>query len=274
MKNFLVPQDIVVLCGGLGTRLRSKIGESQKVMAKVAGRPLLDILLEHIEDQGFRRVILCTGYQAHTVEQYYREKKSPLTIEFSKESEPLGTGGALKLAEPLVKAQRFFVLNGDSFCPVDFKKFLQFHQIKKALVSMVLSSVEETKDYGTVIVDADSKEVRAFVEKGQSTASFSPHHFPACRQAGLPHTGGRKPDHVPSPLRGGVGRGFVNAGVYCFEKDIFQHIPKQKKCSLEHDVFPNLVEKKFYGFVVNEGFVDIGTPERYKNADSIFREGK
>lgn len=232
--------DVLILCGGLGTRLRGAVGETQKVMALVDDRPFLDILLEHIQCQGFRRVILCVGYRAETVECYYRQRKSPLTLVFSKEHEPLGTGGALKLAEPLVKASRFFVLNGDSFCPVDFGKLLRFHQTKKALVSMVVSRVKETSDYGTVVVDANSQEVKAFVEKEK--------------------------------LSVGAGRDLplqrVNAGVYCFEKNIFKLMPQQKKFSLEHDVFPHLVGREFYGFVVDEEFTDIGTPERYQQAKS------
>jgi len=239
--------DVLILCGGMGTRLRSTIGETQKVMARVGARPFLDIILEHIEHQGLRRVVLCAGYRADAVEEYYRSKEGrggqsrpapTLTIEFSNETEPLGTGGAIKVAEPLVKSQRFFVLNGDSFCPVDFKKFLDFHLFNKALASLVLSQAKERQDFGTVEIDNQQKVV-AFKEKIKSDAAA-----------------------------------LLNAGVYCFEKDIFQYIPKQKKFSLEHDVFPNLVDKKFYGFVVNESFMDIGTPERYKNADSIFREGK
>ena len=196
-------------------------------------RPFLDILLEHIERQGLRRVILCTGYQSQTIEEYYRQKKGSLTIEFSKENEPLGTGGALKLAAPLVKSQRFFVLNGDSFCPIDFKKFLDFHLSNKALASLVLSQANDGQDFGTVVIDNKQKVV-AFKEKINSDASA-----------------------------------LLNAGVYCFEQDIFQLMPKQKKFSLEYDVFPNLVEKRFYGFVVNKSFTDIGTPERYNQAKSM-----
>jgi len=204
-------------------------------MARVGERPFLDILLEHIADQGFQRVVLCVGYQADAVEEYYRQKKSPLVIEFSNETEPLGTGGALKLAESLVKVQRFFVLNGDSFCPVNFQKFLDFHLFNRALASIVLSRAKERQDFGTVVIDGQQKIV-VFKEKVNSDALA-----------------------------------LLNAGVYCFEKDIFQLVPKQKKFSLEHDVFPNLVDKKFYGFIIKESFTDIGTPERYNQAKSILK---
>src|SRR3989338_4194162 len=84
--------DAVILCGGQGKRLQSIVSATSKVMADVSGRPFLDIVIAHLKKQGIRRVILCTGYKADQIEDYYRKNSQGLTLEFSRESDPLGTG--------------------------------------------------------------------------------------------------------------------------------------------------------------------------------------
>ncbi|MCK5179792.1 MAG: NTP transferase domain-containing protein, partial [Candidatus Omnitrophica bacterium] len=88
--------DCVILCGGLGARLQSVVKDVPKVMAEVNGAPLLDLMIEHLKKQGAARIVLCTGYQAEAVENYYREHDFGMVIDFSREEEPLGTGGAVK----------------------------------------------------------------------------------------------------------------------------------------------------------------------------------
>ncbi len=236
MENFLVKPDVVVLCGGLGTRLRSTIGESQKVMAEVGDRPFLDFIIKEFSDQGFKRFILCAGYKAETVEGYYRDRKDSLIIEISRETEPLGTGGAVKNARRLIRTPYFFILNGDSFCPVELLPFLQFHVAKESSVSMVVARVQENRDYGAVVLDKEQR-IQGFLEK-QSEGN------PA----------------------------LVNAGVYCFTKEAFSFMPHEPRFSLERDFFPKLINKKFYGFITDKEFFDIGTPERLSQARQIFKE--
>ena len=221
--------DVVILCGGQGKRLRSEIGRSQKVMAKVGKRPFLDISIKYLSRFGFTRIILCTGYQAQDVQDHYRKEKSRIKFLFSRESKPLGTGGALNHARKFVKSSSFFVLNGDSFCPVDYARFFGFHLRNKALASLAVSRVKGAKDYGTILLD-QQKRIKGFREKADAAAAY------------------------------------VNAGVYCFDRSVFSFMPKAKKFSLETDLFPTLVNKRFYGFKINKKFFDIGTPERYKKA--------
>ncbi len=227
----------VILCGGLGKRLRSVVGESQKIMAQVDGQPFLDILLTYLKIQGIKRVVLCTGYKADSVEHYYRENTQGLTIEFSREEEPLGTGGALKNAQNLIKSDSFFLLNGDSFCAADLNAFFDFHQIKKSMATVAVSKVTDGKDYGTITLDPNFK-ITAFKEKDQKSANA-----------------------------------YVNAGIYCFNKQVFSLMPDQQKFSLECDLFPKLVNKDLYGFVIKEEFFDIGTPERYNQIKNILKKG-
>jgi len=228
--------DVVILCGGLGTRLRSVTGAMPKVMVEVDGQPFLDVILKYLKQQGFRRVILCTGYQAEMVEVYYRERSHGLAIEFSKEEEPLGTGGALKNAQHLIQSNPFFVLNGDSFCALNFKDFLEFYQSKPMAAALAISKVEESKDCGGIVLD-QTERITGFYEK-EAKNNWE----------------------------------YVNAGVYCLSKDIFSLMSGEKKCSMEYDVFPRLVEKETYGFLVEKKFLDIGTPERLVQAKANLRK--
>lgn len=222
--------DFIILCGGQGTRLRSTIGESQKVMASVGDEPFLDLLIKYIHKQGGRRVILSTGYKAQDVEAHYPGGTlKDVTIEFSREDVPLGTGGAVKKACGLVQTEHFFVLNGDSFCPVDFEKMFAFHVANDAQASVAVAHVLDGQDFGTITLDGQSR-ISAFEEKVAGGSSY------------------------------------VNAGIYCFKRGIEKQMPQEEKFSLEKDFFPRLVGPSFYGFVVGLPFFDIGTPERYEMA--------
>lgn len=229
--------DVVILCGGQGTRLRSAIGESQKVMAEVSGQPFLDILLEYLKDQGFQRIILCTGFKAQAVEAYYREQKKfpQLTLEFSQENSPLGTGGALKNAKNLIKSNPFIVLNGDCFCRLDYKRFVDFHLSREALATIVVTQVPQNKDFGNITLDQSSR-IIAFQEKGETSLNC-----------------------------------YVSTGIYCLSGEkAFDRMPSPSRFSLEYDYFPYLVDHGFYGYRVEKSFMDIGTPERYQKAQHKF----
>src|SRR5438094_528454 len=96
--------EAVILAGGLGTRLRSAVADRPKVMAEVCGRPFLAHLLDQLAGQGVRRVVLCTGYRGEQVEAAFGDAYGALALDYSPEPEPLGTGGALRLALPRVAA--------------------------------------------------------------------------------------------------------------------------------------------------------------------------
>jgi D-glycero-alpha-D-manno-heptose 1-phosphate guanylyltransferase len=226
--------DFIILCGGQGTRLRSAIGESQKVMASVGKEPFLDLLLKYLQKQGARRVILATGYKSEDVERHYPDGRfEDVAIEFSREDMPLGTGGAIKQACGLVRTNHFFVLNGDSFCPIDFHKMLEFHQEHKAPASVAVSKVFDGTDYGTITLD-DRGHISRFREKAAA------------------------------------GIAYANAGIYCFKRGIDAQMPT--KFSIEKEFFPHLAgEGGLYGFVVDVPFFDIGTPERYQQAQKYLK---
>jgi len=227
--------DILILCGGAGTRLRPVVSDRPKSMAAIAGRPFLDMLIGHVSGYGFRRFILCTGHMKDTISAYYSQRYRDLEIVFSEEEKPLGTAGAVREAEPHIRSSSFIVMNGDSFCPLHMREFLAFHHEHGADISIVLSRVKDAEDYG--IVECDSAGVVvSFLERGQ-------------RREGL-----------------------VNAGVYAMQKKILTAIPAGTFFSLEHDLFPSYVSRRFYGYVTDKPFIDIGTPERYAAACTMFAE--
>lgn len=224
----------VLLVGGLGTRLRTVVSSAPKVLASVGNRSFLDLLVLQLRTQGIRRLVMCTGYMADQIEHAFGDgRATDISVEYSKESQPMGTAGALKLASPMLQALPYFLLmNGDSFLEIDFEKLLSFHQAKQAPVTIAVVKVANTSRYGSMVIDADYRVTR-FQEK----------------------TGKEIP-------------GIVNAGVYVINRDVLAQIPDGPG-SLEKDVFPRLIELGIYAFESNGVFIDIGTPEDYAKAQAM-----
>jgi D-glycero-alpha-D-manno-heptose 1-phosphate guanylyltransferase len=227
--------DFLILCGGLGTRLRSVTGDTPKVMAEVQGEPFLDFLIRYLIRQGARRVILCAGYKAESLAAHYKEKFREIEIELSIEPSPLGTGGAFKNAEKLVRQDTVFGLNGDCFTPVKYAEMLAFHESRSALITLAGVRVQGNKDFGTIVLNGRD-EVTAFREKFET------------------------PDEQ-----------YISAGVYCFRRELFARMPSAK-FSIEYDLFPRLIGDRFFGFRVDAPFIDIGTPERFEWAKQHLNE--
>jgi NDP-sugar pyrophosphorylase family protein len=229
------PLSTVILTGGQGSRLRAAVSDRPKTMASINGRPFLDLLLDHLQGSGLGRFILCVGYMADYISDYYR--RSPdisRELILSREIFPLGTAGAIKNAESLIGGDFFLVVNGDSFCPADLPAFIDFHQKHVALASIVLTLADEARSYGTVLLDQDNRIVE-FKEKSSS------------------------------------GQAWINAGLYLFNRDLLSLIPPESYSSLEQDLFPHLVQERFFGFITKEPMIDIGTPERYIEAQRSLR---
>ncbi len=219
--------DVVILAGGLGKRLASVTGGGQKVLAQVGGKPFLEILIDYIAAQGGRRFILCTGHGADEVEKYFQAKDN-VEILFSREEEPLGTGGAIKQGAALVQTDTFLAMNGDCFCVIDYNALIAAHQKNKAQATIAITNMPDARDYGTIELDPQMR-ILTFKEKQ-----------PEARAA------------------------FINTGTYCLNQKIFDLVETPKKFSIEYNFFPYLVGQNFYGFEVENKFIDIGTPERYQ----------
>jgi NDP-sugar pyrophosphorylase family protein len=228
IKNELAKIDVMILCGGLGTRLRPISEDLPKVLMPFAGRPFIDVLIESLLPFGFRRFVLCVGHLKEKVRAHFQERD--YEIVFSEEEELLGTGGALKNASIMITGKHFLVMNGDSICPVDFSHFYDFHIQNGGIASLVLVEPLPGQDYGVVKVD-DHSRIISFKEKKE------------CREKML-----------------------INGGIYFMNREILDDMPAAAKFSLEYDLFPKIISKGCYGFIVAGEVIDIGTPERYLQA--------
>lgn len=226
--------DAVLLVGGKGTRLQPVVASTPKPLAAVGGQSFLELLLRQLVAQGIRRVVMCSGYMADQIEEKFGDGGGwGVRIEYSREEEPLGTGGAVKLAERFLQnTDSFLVMNGDSFLAADFNELGRFHGEHKGMASIAVVQVENAGRYGTVLVGSNGR-VTGFVEK----------------------TGVQTP-------------GIINAGVYVFSKTIFDFIPEGPS-SLEREVFPRILEQGIYAAQQEGMFIDIGTPEDYARAQAM-----
>ena len=223
-----------LLVGGLGTRLQSVLSSTPKPLARVGKMPFLELLVLQLRSQGIRRIVMCTGHLASQIEQEFGDgKKWGVAIDYSQESQPLGTAGAVKLAERyLSQASDFLVMNGDSFLELDLRQFIQFHREHGGVVSLAVRKVPDAARYGTVHMDAKHRVV-GFSEKTGSA--------------------------VP---------GVINGGVYVFNRAVLNQVP-QGPASFEKDVFPRVLEQGVYALEQHGMFIDIGTPEDYARAQTM-----
>jgi NDP-sugar pyrophosphorylase family protein len=231
-----VNQDLkaVLLVGGLGTRLRSVVADTPKVLASVGKGPFLELLVQQLLSQGIHRLVMCSGYLADQIESEFGDGHAwGVSIEYSKEEQALGTAGAIKHAERHLRDfPVFVVMNGDSFLEVDFSQLIDFHLLNHRIATLAVVRVEDTSRYGTVDVDANGR-VKGFAEK----------------------TGNAMP-------------GLINGGVYIFNQAVLQYIP-ERPASLERDVFPRLLEHGVYALEQHGMFIDIGTPADYARTQQL-----
>ena len=225
-----------ILVGGLGTRLRPAVADRPKVLAPVSGRPFLLYLLDQLSAAGIRSVVLCTGHRADQVRETAGETYGGLRLVYSHEAEPLGTGGAIRLALSLLGSDPVLVMNGDSYCAANLGDFHQWHLARRSSASLLLTEVEDTGRFGRVLISEDGT-VRGFEEKG-----------------------------------GKGGHGWINAGVYLLGRARLLEIPGTGAVSLERDMFPGWIGRGVHGYRGPRRFIDIGTEESYAAAEGFFRE--
>jgi D-glycero-alpha-D-manno-heptose 1-phosphate guanylyltransferase len=230
--------DAILLCGGAGLRLRSVIGNAPKGMARVAGRPFLELLLYQLLRHGFERVILAVGYQNEMIHSHFGVRTFGLDLVYSIEASPLGTGGALRNAADLVESESVLIMNGDSHTDADLNKLVASHHEAKADASVVVVPADGRADCGSVRVDECGRLARFDEKQGSAEASY------------------------------------VNAGIYLLSRNMLYGIPSGISVSLEQELFPRwLAERKDIRAFVHQGkCVDIGTPERYHGAQTLLAD--
>ncbi|MBA2720936.1 MAG: NTP transferase domain-containing protein [Chloroflexi bacterium] len=229
----------LVLAGGLGTRLRSVVGAAPKALAPVGGRPFLHYLLAQLQRNGFDDVTVCTGYGADAVRSFVGSGATwGLRVDCSDEPQPLGTGGAIRLAIGRHPDKRFVVLNGDSFFDIVLADLIAAHEAMAGLVTLAACRLSAAGRFGTVDIGPDG-DVRAFREKDQA------------------------------------GPAEINAGVYVLERAAVEGLPAGTPISLERDIFPSLIAPdpatgrtgRLRATVYEAFFADIGIPADHAAID-------
>ncbi len=236
----------LILAGGLGTRLRPVVSDRPKPMAAVGDQPFLAYQIEYLRCHGVERVVLCVGYRYQQIRDHFGDGAGwGVRIDYSVEDQPLGTGGALRLADPLIDDGPFLLLNGDSFFDIDLAGLMRAHAANLArdprcLGTLALAEVADARAYGTVALAADCRVLR-FDEKADQTSVF------------------------PS---------FINAGIYGLQKSVNKYAPAAERVSLERDVFPAILadQQSMYGYPASGFFVDIGTPAGYDRFRAYIEE--
>ena len=233
----------ILLCGGMGTRLRSVVSDRPKPMADICGKPFLQYLLEMLRDKGITEVIFALGYMGEMIEDYFQDGSAfGLKIAYSYEEEPLGTGGAIRNALPKILEEEVLVLNADTYFPMDYQGLLRFHQENDGDFSLATRAVPDISRYGAVRRDAAGR-ILAWNEKLED--------------------GGQ-------PLAGEI-----NGGIYVMKKSLIAEIPEGKQ-SLEQDCIPKWLSegKRIFGLPFHGYFMDIGIPEDYRQFISDVEQGK
>ncbi len=227
---------VLVLAGGLGTRLDRALPNLPKSLAPIKRKPFLDRLLNQIDDAGFKKVILCTGYLGELIREEFGNSFRGLSLVYSREKQPLGTAGALRQAVPLIKSNLCLVMNGDSFINIDLNDFLEWHLSHRYKSSIVLKRMLKPIRYGSVELDHQGI-IKSFCEKSDET-----------------------------------GPGWINAGVYLLSRSLLKSLPRDQSLSLERQVIPFWLKHKLGGYCSNARFIDIGTPESLKQAEKFFEK--
>ena len=222
---------VFILCGGLGTRLRSVVKDTPKPMAPVLGRPFLSYLMDSFSVGSVTEFILCVGYKREQIIDHFGKCYKDISISYSIEEEPLLTGGALQKAFLSLKSSEreepVLVINGDTFVKFNLPKMLERFNETQADLVMLTKKLESPDRYGTVILDKDER-ILGFKEKTKKTNS-----------------------------------GLINAGVYLFKPNLLINF-RETPFSFERDFLePNVGKIKVVSFETFADFIDIGVQSDY-----------
>lgn len=227
-------EEAIVLVGGLGTRLRDVVPDLPKPLAPVCGRPFLAYVLDQLAACGISRTVLATGYMAEKVESAIGSTWKGMSISYSQEKSRLGTGGAIRLAAGMLRGRSVHVANGDTFIRFDPAAMERAVEASGRLMGVALAHVVDVGRYGAVVLEGDR--LGSFREKG------------------------------------GRGEGYINAGSYYLSEQALAALPDDEAYSFEDRVLhPETAKGHVTGFTSTADFIDIGVPEDYERAQTLFQ---
>lgn len=232
--------DCLILAGGLGTRLRTVVSEVPKPMAEISGRPFLEWQIDYLKSQGVHRVVLSVGYKSEIIKRHFGNNYNQVSISYSEETTPLGTGGALFKALAHITTDSFYLINGDTFFPIDLKLFNErYAELDFPDLLMATFKANISDRYGALKVDENTGEFLS-LESSKSRIGQT-----------------------------------ANGGVYLFSKrkleELSYLIHSNTPYSLEDAILPMLKNIKAKAFCkeFNNTLLDIGTPDDYFKANFL-----
>jgi NDP-sugar pyrophosphorylase family protein len=233
----------VIIAGGLGTRLRPLTYNLPKPIVPVVNRPFVVHQIEHLVKHGVDEVIINLHYLSHEIKKILDNGKQwGIKIHYSIEESPLGTAGAVKNAEQFFDEGPMVIFNGDILTDINISKVVNFHREKNATVTLTLTEVEDPTAFGLILTDKEGR-VTKFIEK---------------------------------PSWNMVTAKTINAGIYVVDPKIFKGVPKGEKYSFERELYPSLLESgvPIYGYLSDAYWIDIGNPQKYKEAHQAILQGE
>ncbi|KNE81340.1 MULTISPECIES: nucleotidyltransferase family protein [Streptomyces] len=228
--------EAILLVGGKGTRLRPLTVHTPKPMIPAAGVPFLSHQLARARAAGVEHVVLATSYLAEVFEPYFGDGSDlGLHLEYVTETEPLGTGGAIRNVASRLRSgpdEPVLIFNGDILTGLDIRALVETHTTSGADVSLHLTRVEDPRAFGLVPTDGSGR-VTAFLEKPQT------------------------PEEIVTDQ--------INAGAYVFDRSVIDSIPEGRPVSVERETFPGLLEAgaHLHGMVDSTYWLDLGTPQAF-----------
>ena len=224
---------VVIMAGGLGTRLGELTLDCPKPMLKVGGRPILHTIVEKLTEYGFANFYLSVNYKAEMIEDYFGDGSAfGANIKYIKETERMGTAGSLSLL-PSPESEPVLVINGDVLTKVNFNELLENHERNQYLASMCVRKFDFQVPYGVIQTEGDF--LKSIEEKPMQ--SF-----------------------------------FVNAGIYVINSELLREIPKSGYFDMP-SLFNNVLASKRQSigvFPVHEYWMDVGIKDEFERAKLEF----
>lgn len=235
-KDYQVEKEnpVVLMVGGLGTRLRPLTDHIPKPMLKVGGKPILETIIEGFKQYGYTNFILSVNYKKEVIQNYFHDGAAlGVNITYVEEAKRMGTAGALSLLQEK-PTKPFFVMNGDLLTQVNFDQLMEFHKEHNSMATMCVREYEYQVPYG--VIEIEGSNLVAIQEK---------------------------PIH----------KSYVNAGIYVLSPQIFDYIPTDEFYDMP-TLFEKLIEKQqpTSVFPIREYWLDIGRMDDFEKANVEFKE--
>lgn len=232
----------MILAAGIGSRLDPLTRNLPKPLVPIVNKPVMAHIIELLVKYGFEDVMINVHYHADMIQDYFGDgNKWGIRIHYSVEDKLWGDAGSVKRCADFFDGT-FLVMGGDDLSDIDLNRLLKQHRDKKAVCTIALSLVNEPSEYGIVLINERGRITR-FLEKPKGEVIFS---------------------------------NMANTGVYLFEPEIFELIPRGENYGFGHNVFPQLLEQKrrFYGYLTSSYWRDVGNLKQYRETHKDALQGK